>query len=227
MSAPVTLAVRRESDPSQTDKVVGWIEEGLALARSFDGYLGGGVLRDADDEGVVHVVYRFKDRSSLKQWENSDVRLTWAHSGDSLVSYSSVQQRTGLEGWFDTPNMRTIVDPNTGIAHRYKVRTAPARWKQAIAIVIGMLPLNMLVSWLTLHMPWWQELPIPLRSLIIVSAMVPTMTYVIMPTVTHLLRKWLRRRPGAIRSDRAYRGEQNAGLLSGRHHDFGHHCRRH
>ena len=41
------------------------------------------------------------------------------------------------------------------------------------------------------------------HSLVLVSCLVPAMTFVVMPIVTRALRPWLRRNPGMIRSERA------------------------
>lgn len=205
MSSPVTVAVRRETDPNRIDETLEWIDRGLEMARGFDGCLGGGVMRDASHEHVLHVVYRFIDDEALARWERSDQRRDWERSGVQLVSSAAVQRRTGIEGWFDEPQLSRVVDPRTGASRLIGVRAAPPRWKQAIAVWLGMLPLNILLSTIVTQFPWWAEIPVPLRSVLLVSVLAPTMTFAMMPTVTRVLRGWLRRNPGAIRSERALR----------------------
>ena len=203
MSSPVTVTVSRESDPSRVGEAIEWIDRGLSLARSFEGYLGGGVMRDAEHEHVLHVVYRFRDRRSLENWDHSEQRRRWSMDGASLTSLAGVQRRTGIEGWFDGARIRHVLDRRTGTMRTIGVRAAPPRWKQAVAIWAGMLPLNLGASWVAVQLPWWERLHWTAHSLVLVSCLVPAMTFVVMPIVTRALRPWLRRNPGMIRSERA------------------------
>lgn len=205
MSTPVTVSVRRETDPDRVPEAIDWIDEGLSLARDFEGYLGGGVMRDAEQDNVLHVVYRFRDRRSLEHWDRSDLRRSWSLAGGPLASVVSVQRRTGLEGWFDGARLEQTFDSRTGGVRTIGVRAAPQRWKQAFAIWVGMLPLNIVVSWFATRLPWWDEVPLALRSLLLVSMLVPIMTFAVMPAVTRVLRPWLRRNSGVIKSERALR----------------------
>lgn len=205
MVNPVTVEVRRETLPDRPEAAQAWVDEGLALARGFEGHLGGGVLHDAENQNVLHVLYRFRDEEALERWERSPERQRWLQDGEAFVLDSRVQKRTGFEGWFDGPAITQQVDDRTGSIRTIGVRSAPVRWKQACAIWLGMFPMNVLVSWLLSMVPWWGELPIPARSAIMVTVLAPTMTFAVMPFVTRVLRPWLRRNPGMIKSERALR----------------------
>ena len=160
-------------------------------------------MRDAEHENVLHVVYRFRDRRSLEHWDRSDARRNWSLAGEPLASTVAVQRRTGIEGWFDGAKLRQTFDTRTGTLRTIGVRAAPQRWKQATAIWLGMFPLNVAATWIASHFSWWGELPAVTRSFLLVSALVPVMTFVVMPFVTRLLRPWLRRNSGVIKSERA------------------------
>lgn len=203
MANPVTVSVRRELSPTFLVDGVAWIDQGLSLARRHHGCLGVGVMRDAENENVLHMIYRFSDEQSLKDWEHSPERQKWLRCGDPLVLGETVQSRTGIEGWFDGPELRHSVDVQTGVVRTIGVRSAPLRWKQAVAIWLGMVPLNLLLSFAVSRFGWWGELAIPLRSVITVTLLVPVMTFFMMPLVTRVLRTWLRRNPGMIKSERA------------------------
>ncbi len=205
MAASVTVSVRRETTPERAGDAVAWIDEGLALARGFDGCLGGGVLRDGEHENVLQVVYRFRDEGALERWEHSPERREWLGRGDPLVSSIRVQRRTGIEGWFDGPGLAQEVDERTGARRVIGVRSAPRRWKQACAIGIGMYPMNLLVAWAASLLPWWEGVPLPVRAAVTVAVLAPVMTFLMMPLVTRLLRPWLRRDARAIRSERSLR----------------------
>lgn len=203
MGETVTVSVRRETNPERVGDAVAWIEEGLTLARGFEGCLGGGMLLDGENGNVLHVVYRFRDETSLERWEHSPERRRWLQGGDPFVEGIRVQRRTGIEGWFDGPGLAQERDEHTGAMRTIGVRSAPLRWKQACAIACGMYPLNVLTAWLFTSVPWWIDVPIPMRSAVTVAVLAPTMTFLMMPTVTRLLRPWLRRNARAIRSERS------------------------
>lgn len=203
MSTPVTVEIRRQTHPTRTGDAVAWVEEGLRLARDFEGCLGGGVIRDSSDRSVLHAIYRFSDERSLIGWEQSEQRRRWLDAGSALVLDARVQRRTGIEGWFDGPQLRRSVDARTGDTRTVVVRAAPLRWKQALAIWIGMYPVNVLSSWAISLLPWWGDVALPLRSAMVVTVLAPLMTFVMMPAVTRILRRWLRRNPGAIEKERS------------------------
>ncbi len=202
MSLPVTVSVRREADSARTEEALSWLEQGLMLAREFDGYLGGGVMRDAASAHVLHVVYVFRSRGSLDRWSRSEQRRCWSLDGAELTTVSAVQRRSGLEGWFDGASFRHRYDSIPGKASSVDLRTTPPRWKQAVAIWSGMLPLNLTATWLASGVPWWQSLPLFAQSFLLVCALVPAMTFVVMPVVTRILRPWLTRDPSAIAHQR-------------------------
>lgn len=179
-----------------------WLDRGMLLARCFDGYLGGGILRDAKDQNVLHAVYRFEDPEALQRWEASHERKLWLASGEPLVVAERTQRRTGIEGWFDGPRLQQETD-TSGAVRTVGVRSAPQRWKQACAIWLGMFPTNLLVSVAFSLLPWWGDVHIALRVAIMVSVLAPLMTFAVMPLVTRILRPWLRRNPGVIKSERA------------------------
>ncbi|WP_336992864.1 antibiotic biosynthesis monooxygenase [Leucobacter sp. VD1] len=203
MGTPVTVAVRRQTMPARSGDAVAWVEEGLRLARGFDGCLGGGVLRDSGDENVLHAIYRFADEAALGGWERSEQRRRWLEAGSPFVLDARVQRRTGIEGWFDGPQLRRSFDAGTGGGRTVVVYSAPQRWKQAMAVWVGMYPVNVASSWAISMLPWWGDAPVLLRSALAVTVLAPLMTFVMMPAVTRMLRPWLRRNPGAIRTERS------------------------
>jgi antibiotic biosynthesis monooxygenase (ABM) superfamily enzyme len=95
MGTPVTVAVRRQTMPARSGDAVAWVEEGLRLARGFDGCLGGGVLRDSGDENVLHAIYRFADEAALGDWERSEQRRRWLEAGSPLVLDARVGRSCG------------------------------------------------------------------------------------------------------------------------------------
>lgn len=66
----------------------------------------------------------------------------------------------------------------------------PKKWKMAIVIWLAIYPLITLIL-AVLGKPLMQVNPLPLRTLIITLIAVPTMVFVLIPTLQKLLKNWL------------------------------------
>jgi hypothetical protein len=128
------------------------------------------------------MLFRFADAQSLSAWEHSPERAWWVSTGQGLVEHGDYEERTGIEGWFDTPTSVQVI--------RSQVRIPP-RWKQMISIFLVFYPLSFGANYAL--SPFAQVLPIWLRSLISVLLLSPIMTYLALPFVTRALRPWLLR----------------------------------
>ncbi|MVU77384.1 hypothetical protein GPX89_09005 [Nocardia sp. ET3-3] len=68
---------------------------------------------------------------------------------------------------------------------------APAKWKLAVLAFVGLYPLVLLASWSVAHLlPSW---PLPVRTALVIALVVPTMTWLVTPTVHRRTRHWLHR----------------------------------
>jgi len=73
----------------------------------------------------------------------------------------------------------------------------PARWQLAVLSFIGLYPLVMLSSLaISAWVPW---LTLPERTLLVVAAVVPTMTYLVNPLLHRVAHPWLHRGRHAAR----------------------------
>jgi antibiotic biosynthesis monooxygenase (ABM) superfamily enzyme len=177
---PVTVSITRRVDHSRLPEVTRWVQSGVNLANSYEGFLGSGWVRAHDDSDEWHMLYRFADVPALEAWEASDDRADWLYEGRELVEVARVERRTGIEGWFD--------EPQAGVV------SAPPRWKQAVTIWLGFFPLSLAFTYLTFYLvPGWHQLW-PLATVLITTlCLTPTMTYVLLPFVTRNLQPWLER----------------------------------
>lgn len=102
------------------------------------------------------------------------------------MSQHRSERHTGIEGWFDEPTEVTVEHAGPAAA------AVPPRWKQAVTIWLGFFPLNLLFTvFVTLLVPGWDMLPIVARVLLTTLCLTPVMTYVLLPGVTRMLRRWL------------------------------------
>ncbi|WP_411698445.1 antibiotic biosynthesis monooxygenase [Conyzicola sp.] len=181
MSAtPITVSVTRTVAPERAKEAAAWARAGQELASASPGYLGSGWIRRDPESSEWHMLYRFADEPSLSTWEKSAERAWWVESAIGLVEESSVERRTGIEGWFDQPASVEVIA---------QTPPSPPRWKQMVAIFASFLPLSLVVNWLLSFVSdGW---PLPVRVLVLTVIVTPVMTYLALPAVTRLLRPWL------------------------------------
>lgn len=125
------------------------------------------------------VIVRFSSTDHLKDWLGSDTRQQLiVEVGPLLATADTVQLRSGLDFWFQSPAAPT-----------------PKRWKQALAtwlvlypLVLG-VPLLLLPALHALGVPSWRWLDTLWATVTIVCLMV----WLVMPRWTRMLQRWLYR----------------------------------
>ncbi len=171
---PVTVTVARRVAAGREHEFETWYDGIIGAASRFPGFLGSGVLRPHAAEQDWHVVYRFADPSSLRRWETSPERAQWLAKADHLARETGVSHVTGLETWFALPG-----------------RTAPAppRWKMAAVTLVAIIPLVLLMNLFVL--PVLSGWPMVARTLVFSGTLTGLMTWVVMPRVTRVFRRFL------------------------------------
>ncbi|MBC7442462.1 MAG: antibiotic biosynthesis monooxygenase [Ramlibacter sp.] len=186
-ASSVTVSVTRRVEPTRIQEATHWAQQGMDLASSFPGFLGSGWVRASADSLSWHMLYRFANSDLLDAWEGSEERAHWLIDGHDLILDARVEKRTGIEGWFDAPRDE---DPEGAPSFQ------PPRWKQAVSIGMGFLPTNLAFTLVaTGVIPGWHDVAMLPKLLLTTLVMAPTMTFLVMPPVTRLLRPWLIRRP--------------------------------
>jgi uncharacterized protein len=174
---PVTVLYSRRVKPGREADFEAWARDIVAAARQFPGHLGASVL-DAPGSREYHILFNFADRGSLRAWLDSEERRRLlARVGELLEADRGLQQLTGLETWFKLPgsNVPTM--------------KPPPRWKMWLVSLVAVYPLVLIFQ--ALVVPRMAGLPLPLRALLFPLVLLTLMTFVVMPTATRLLRRWL------------------------------------
>ena len=182
MSEPITVTIARRVSSERSQEMVAWMQAGIRLASDFPGFLGAGWVRPAADSDEWHLLYRFDDSATLHDWDNSQQRAWWLGAGAPFVEETTVERRTGIEGWFD-PAHTYDVEAVSGVA------TAPARWRQTVTIFAVFFPVSLLANWLL--GPLFAGWALPLRVLGTMVFTVPFMTYLGLPWITRNLEWFL------------------------------------
>ncbi|MDQ3976066.1 MAG: antibiotic biosynthesis monooxygenase [Thermoproteota archaeon] len=188
---PITVIVTRTAKKGRIKEFEDWMDGIVHESLKFEGHLGVNIIRPVEESKPEYVIiFRFNTLDNLLKWEKSQARKDWLKkSKDVVEGEDKVQKVTGLEFWF-TPRS----------AHRYgreainneasgQTVNVPPRYKMAIVTAgIVFVLLNTLIPQIR---QLTATLPLLLSSLLGVIIMVLLMTYLIMPSVTRLLKPWL------------------------------------
>jgi uncharacterized protein len=173
-SSEVTVVVSRKIKHGHEKEYDDWLRRVLALERKFHGYLGTIIIMDGGaDSAVRHIIFKYSNKASLYEWENSEERNKLIEEGKNH-STPYLQKATGLETWFTLPNTKAIV--------------APPRWKMAIVAFIGAYCISSISRFiLGSFLGQWPLI----INLLVTIALVIGLTYFAMPLLSRLLRRWL------------------------------------
>ncbi|MCB2101933.1 MAG: antibiotic biosynthesis monooxygenase [Rhodobacterales bacterium] len=174
---PVTVSIARKVRPGREADYEAWVKGITATASVFPGHLGVNVLRPSAATGHEYVIiYRFDSYAHCRAWDTSPERAHWVDRlGDMVEGEARTKRVTGLEFWFDLPEMPAAAAPS------------PHRMALTLMVVVFVLVvgLNLVLG------GWMADLPMVARVAVTVVLQVLLMTYVVMPRVTRLLKGWL------------------------------------
>lgn len=97
---PVTVTVSRAPFPGCEEGFAAWAERSAVVLRTFPGCLGVGILRPGEPNGEWHIVARFVDGVSLRNWERSAERARLLDEVKELATDMKVQRTVGVHDWF-------------------------------------------------------------------------------------------------------------------------------
>ncbi|MEX2655284.1 MAG: antibiotic biosynthesis monooxygenase [Acidimicrobiia bacterium] len=148
-------------------------EISLAM-RDFDGFLSCELAEPVPGVQDDHVVlFAFDSRQNLDRWLQSEERRQVLRLIEPLIEGErTLNVVGGFAGWFD-------------------VGREPARWKQAVTVLIALYPTTLFLGWIQRGLlpdaPW---IPALFVSNVVGIAI---LTWLLMPAVTRLLSRWLQR----------------------------------
>jgi uncharacterized protein len=149
-----------------------WLQRFMISERRFPGNLGTTIIAPGGDiSSVRYVINRFADQVSLDSWENSEVAISLL---EEVSKYSTRQRVTGLETWFNLPDLKTI-----GV---------PPKWKMAIVSFIAAYGISSVAQYI-LRIYLGQR-PL-LNDILMTIILVVGLTYFAMPLLSRLLPRWL------------------------------------
>jgi len=173
-TGPLTVVVTWRVRKGCEREFEAWRHEIAAAAPEFPGHMGVYVILPSATEREYVVIFRFDTYEHLRAWQDSDIRRELLKKAEPFSdSEPSYRLESGLEYWFAPPG----------------VRASPPRWKMALVTVVGVWPASMLVPWLL--NPIIGKLTLPLQALLGAVGIVILLTWVIMPVLVIILKRWL------------------------------------
>ena len=170
-----------------------WHNHLVEISRKYDGFLRCDLcppLKCKDPVVKWYYIMHFDSPENLNQWMESSDRQQLLESGQEIFSaYRFKSFTTGLEGWFSM---------QAGSAE-YK-GLGPPRWKQILAVVLGLYPVVMIqaiaFSIFNLMQSW------SLANSMIVNNLITStvLSFLVMPLVSQRLSFWLQ--PAYVRISR-------------------------
>jgi uncharacterized protein len=187
---PITVIVTRIAKKGRIKEFEDWMDGIIHESLKFEGHLGVNIIRPVEHSRPEYVIiFRFDTLDNLLKWEKSRERMNWIEkSKDVVEGEDKVQKFTGLEFWF-TPRSPHWAEREVYNKDSIPTVNLPPRYKM-VMVTVGIL----FVLLHTLIPPIRQlteTLPLLLSDLLGVITTVLLMTYLIMPSVTRLLKRWL------------------------------------
>jgi len=174
-SDEATLVVSRRIRPGKEKDYEEWVKRITEAARSFPGFIGATTLVPEGPEPTIrYVVWRFEDKATLENWKDSPTRKKLIEEVERYAT-NHFSEATGLETWFALPNMSAI--------------TPPPKWKMALTTILGAFVVSFLAH--LLLNPYLGPWPLFASTLVYICILVVLLTYLVMPNLSQLLRKWL------------------------------------
>jgi antibiotic biosynthesis monooxygenase (ABM) superfamily enzyme len=168
---PVTVTVARVVRPHRRQSFERWAADTLAVAATYPGNLGGTLLKPGPGSSEYHLVYRFRDDASLAAWERSEQRREALERMQEMVDEERYARVAGLDSFFTRP------------------ATPGPRWRSTVLTVAAVFAITSTLQLLLMpHLAGW---PWPFRLLLSACIVVVLLGYVVMPTATRLLARWL------------------------------------
>ena len=171
----VTIVVSRKIKPGYEKEYDDWLRRYLAIESRSPGYLGTTIITQGGTNSAVrYIIHRYTDKASIREWENSQQSLKLLEEANNY-SIRHYESATGMETWFTLPDLKTIVPP--------------PRWKMEIVVFIAAYGISSLSRYILI--PYLGEWPILSSAIIFTGILVIGLTYLAMPILSRLLRRWL------------------------------------
>ena len=176
----VTVVVSRRVIPGKEAEFEQLSTAMTEAATGFTGYLGAAMFRPVTrDDPEYRIIFKFASEDHLKQWEQSEVRISRLGDIENLLASPTKREVSyGIAHWFDLPSQPATSHP-----------TPPPKYKMTLVSWMALYPIVTVIFWLFGEQ--LATLPLMLRTLLVTAVVMVLMSYVAMPRMTRWFRRWL------------------------------------
>ncbi|MGV3612065.1 MAG: antibiotic biosynthesis monooxygenase [Fluviicola sp.] len=170
----VHVAITRKVLPGKEAEFKEALRRFLSESFAHEGVHGASMITSLSDTNAreIGILRTFRDKQERDDFYNSEQFQKWEAYASTLTEEPVYRELTGLEAWFRSP-------------------AAPPRIKMALVTLCGVFPTSLLLYFAV--GPVIKDLPAVVRLFINAALMVALLTWLIMPFLTKLFRKWLKR----------------------------------
>ncbi len=175
-SGRITRIARRRAQPGKEAQYEALIRELFEAMHKTPGFLAAEMVPPEQAGGFYQVIVHFRSEADLQVWDACPARARLHQRirevADAEPDYRSL---SGLEAWFAPAVVPASMHPP-------RVRMALVTW-------LGIFPTVSFFLWLVL--PYLMGLPFLLRTAVFTALITVTMTWIVMPRLTRLMRGFL------------------------------------
>lgn len=170
---PIHVAITRRVLPGKEEEFKDALHHFLGESFVHDGVHGASMITGLPGaaKGEIGILRTFKDKAERDAFYDSEHFKKWEQYASTLTEEPVYRELNGLEAWFRSAG-------------------APPRWKMAIITLFGVFPTSIFLSFTVGAIV--KDFPLWLRLLTIAISMVALLTWVVMPLLTRVFRKWIK-----------------------------------
>jgi hypothetical protein len=185
----VTVVVAHAVDPAHEAAFLAWQERLTDIKRTFPGFRSSELFHPVPGvQDQWTIMYRFDTDAHVTAWLNSPERQKLLDESEQFQDFTLRRMTSPFGSWFA---------PSGGSGGG----SAPAQWKTAISVLVGLYPTVVLLTICISHL--WKSAALWESILLGNIVSVTLLTWVVMPVITRALGFWLVPKPsrGGARLD--------------------------
>lgn len=170
---PIHVAITRKIHAGKEEEFKTALRRFLGESFLHGGVHGAGMITPihGGDTREIGILRTFANEVERDTFYESKLFKDWEAYASTVTENPEYRDLSGLEAWFRSPN-------------------APPRWKMALLTLCGVYPTSLFLA--STVGPLAQDLQVVVRLFLMASCMVGLLTWVVMPVIIKISKKWLR-----------------------------------
>lgn len=172
----ITTVVRHFIKSDKKKEFENWTKGISTKAKKFDGFEGLQLIPPPSGSKEYITLFKFSSVPALQKWMDSSERKTEVAKLSAFSEKEMVLgQIEGIDFWFEAPEKKTA--------------SPPPKWKMSLLTWLAVFPGVVLLS--KFYRGIFPDFPPTILTLFVTLTLVPLLTWVLMPNIVKLFRRWL------------------------------------